>query len=117
MRPRALIWLVVAASALLVARRWLDVVEVRGRSMAPTLLPGDRLLVVRARPRPGDVVLVPDPRHSTRELVKRVASIGPDCIALHGDNDAASTGATVSPAAVRWRALFRYWPASRVSVV
>ena len=25
--------------------RWLDVVEVRGRSMAPTLLPGDRLLV------------------------------------------------------------------------
>ena len=27
------------------ASRWLDVVEVRGGSMAPSLLPGDRLLV------------------------------------------------------------------------
>ena len=117
MRPRALICLVVAASALFAARRWLDVVEVRGRSMAPTLLPGDRLLVVRAHARLGDVVLAPDPRHPTRELVKRVASIGPDCVALRGDNEPASIDATVSPAAVRWRALFRYWPASRLSAV
>ena len=45
MRPRGLIWPLLLLSGLLAARRWLDVVEVRGRSMAPTLLSGDRLLV------------------------------------------------------------------------
>jgi hypothetical protein len=43
MRPRALTWIVLAIATGAAARRWLDVVEVRGRSMAPTLLPGDRL--------------------------------------------------------------------------
>ena len=38
-----------ASLAALALRRRLDVVEVRGRSMAPTLLPGDRLLVARSR--------------------------------------------------------------------
>ena len=117
MRPPALIWLLVSAAAFVAARRWLDVVEVRGRSMAPTLIPGDRLLVVRAHPRQGDIVLAPDPRHPARELVKRVASIGPDRIALRGDNDSASTDATVEADAVTWRALVRYWPASRVGPV
>ena len=40
----ALTWIGVAIAAGAEARRWLDVVEVRGRSMAPTLLPGDRLV-------------------------------------------------------------------------
>ncbi len=69
MRPRGLAWLLVAVPAI-AALRLLDVVEVRGRSMTPTLQPGDRLLVIRARPRTGDVVLAPDPRDGRRELVK-----------------------------------------------
>ena len=91
MRSRALIWVFVGVAAVAAARRWLDVVEVRGRSMAPTLLPGDRLLVVRAGPRPGAIVLALDPREPRRELVKRVASIDPDEIALRGDNSSVST--------------------------
>ena len=115
MRPRALIWIVIGLAAAAAARRWLDVVEVRGRSMAPTLLPGDRLLVVRGRPRPGDVVLAPDPRNPTRELIKRVASVEPMSVELRGDNPAASTDARVSSAAVRWRAVLRYWPPARMT--
>ncbi len=61
MRPLALTWIAAGVVAGIAARRWLDVVEVRGRSMAPTLLPGDRLLVVRAWPRVGDVVLAVRP--------------------------------------------------------
>jgi signal peptidase I len=116
MRPRALIAVLVVATALLVARR-LDVAQVRGRSMAPTLLSGDRLLVVRARPRAGDVVLAPDPGYPTRELVKRVTSIDAGGIDLRGDNPLASSGARVAPEAVRWRALLCYWPRSRMGLV
>ncbi len=114
MRPRALIWALLAITSYAVIRRWLDVVEVRGRSMAPTLLPGDRLLVVRASPRRGDIVLAPDPREPRRELVKRVAALDQAGIALSGDNDSASTDAIVDPATVRWRAVMRTWPPQRV---
>jgi signal peptidase I len=114
MRPRALIWVLLAIPAVAAARRWLDVVEVRGRSMAPTLLPGDRLLVVRAAPRPGDIVLAIDPREPRRELIKRVASVGATGIELRGDNSAASTDAHVAPDAVRWRVVLCYWPPDRI---
>src|SRR5579863_4076563 len=50
-------------------------VVVEGTSMLPTLAPGDRLVLVRcARPAPGDLVAVPDPRDPARVLVKRVAA-------------------------------------------
>jgi inner membrane protease subunit 1 len=50
-------------------------VEVRGESMAPDLLPGDRLLVTPlARLGSGDVVALRDPRQPGRVLVKRVAA-------------------------------------------
>ena len=49
MRPRGLIWPLALLLGAVAARRWTDVVEVRGRSMLPTLLPGDRLLVARLR--------------------------------------------------------------------
>jgi hypothetical protein len=114
MRPRALIWVFVAIAAVAAALRWLDVVEVRGGSMVPTLLPGDRLLVVRAHPRLHDVVLARDLRQPTRELVKRVAATDRAGIALAGDNRSASTDAIVDPAAVRWRAVLRTWPPRRV---
>ncbi|MDQ5840998.1 MAG: S26 family signal peptidase, partial [Chloroflexota bacterium] len=68
------------AAGITVGRRWLDVVEVRGGSMAPSLLPGDRLLVeshsYQGRPpRRGEVVLAADPREPDRELIKRVVSV------------------------------------------
>lgn len=114
MRPRALTWLVLGVGAAIAARHWLDVVEVRGRSMWPTLLPGDRLLVVRARPRLGGVVLAPDPREPGRELIKRVLVLKPDAAHLRGDNVAVSADARVPLEAVQWRALLVYWPPSRV---
>jgi nickel-type superoxide dismutase maturation protease len=99
--------------------RRLDVVEVRGRSMAPTLLPGDRLLVARSggRFRVGDVVLAPDPRNPARELVKRVRAMDGRGVMLRGDNPALSTDArtfgAVPPDRVRWRVMMRIWPPSR----
>jgi signal peptidase I len=115
MRPRALIWLLLAVAGLAAARRRLDVVEVRGRSMAPTLLPGDRLLVARAAPRLGDVVLASDRRHPPRELIKRVAALERGEVWLRGDNAVASTDARAAVGEVRWRAVLRYWPPSRAT--
>ena len=101
------------AAVWVVGRRRLDTVEVRGRSMMPGLVPGDRLLVVRAPARLGDVVLARDPREPRRELIKRVAAVDRVGIALAGDNVAASTIAISEPADVRWRAILRYWPVER----
>jgi nickel-type superoxide dismutase maturation protease len=109
------------AAAVLV-RRHLDVVEVSGSSMAPALQPGDRLLVesltfaLRA-PRAGELVLAPDPRLPSRELVKRVAAVGPTGIDLRGDHPAASTDSRsfgpIPASSVRWRVALRYWPPLR----
>jgi hypothetical protein len=117
MRLAALIGVLLAIAAALLARRWLDVVEVRGRSMAPTLVPGDRLIVVRAPPRLRDVVLAHDPREPGRELIKRVVATDAGGIALAGDSAAASTDAIVDRAAVRWRAALRYWPPERMGPI
>lgn len=119
MRSRGLIWPLALLLGAMAARRWTDVVEVRGRSMLPTLLPGDRLLVVRAGdPRPADVVLATDPRASGREMIKRVACIDASGVHLRGDNSAASTDARafgpVPVASVEWRAVLRYWPPDRI---
>lgn len=121
MRSRGMIAPLLALGALAAARRFLDVVEVRGRSMAPTLLPGDRLLVARLPPRHGDVVIAPDPRQPARELVKRVAAVDAFGVTLRGDNPAASTDArafgAVAPDEVRWRAVLRYWPIERAGAL
>jgi nickel-type superoxide dismutase maturation protease len=112
--------LLVCLALIAVARRRLDVVEVRGRSMAPSLQPGDRLVVVRSRrpPRTGDVVLALDPRAAGRELVKRVARVDRSGgVTLRGDNLAFSTDArafgTLPLSAIRWRVALRYWPVRR----
>ena len=119
-RMRGLIGPLITCLAIAVlARRVVDVVQVRGRSMLPTLRPGDRLVVVRSRrpARVGEVVLALDPRDAGRELVKRVAGVGPDGVTLHGDNPALSTdGRTFGslPArAIRWRVIARCWPPNR----
>lgn len=102
--------------------RRLDVVEVAGSSMSPTLLPGDLLLVesfsyARRAPAPGDVVLARDPRVASRELVKRVARLGDGTVELRGDAASASTDSRafgpVPADQVAWRAVLRYWPPSR----
>ena len=122
MAGRGLIGLLVGFLALLLARRQLDVAEVRGRSMAPALLPGDRLLVARAaRLRVGDVVLAHDPRDPRRELVKRVCRTDARGVILRGDNRSHSTDGRAFGAlpryAVRWKVIGRYWPADRIGRV
>lgn len=107
------------------ARRWLDVVEVQGSSMAPTLLPGEWLIVERRTyagrpPRVGEIVLAADPRHADRELIKRVAAVDPAAgtLELSGDAPDASTDSRAfGPLpidAVRWRVVARYRPAHRI---
>jgi nickel-type superoxide dismutase maturation protease len=113
------------AGSLLALRR-LDAVAVSGHSMAPGLLPGDRLVVesltyaIRA-PRPGEVVLARDPRRPSRELVKRIAAVHDGRVDLRGDAPAASTDSRafghVKLGAVRWRAGFRYWPPGRIGAI
>lgn len=77
--------------------------------MAPTFLPGDRLLLAPAwRLRAGDVVVVDD---GTRPLVKRVASLTRSTITLTGD-----TSGRVGPlprSAIRGRVAYRYGPSER----
>jgi nickel-type superoxide dismutase maturation protease len=120
----ALLGAVAGIAAGAAASRWLDVVEVQGRSMAPALLHGDRIVVEsrsyrRRAPRPGEVVLATDPRESDRELIKRVASIDDAAavVDLRGDAAEESTDSrafgAVPLAAIRWRAAFRYWPPER----
>jgi nickel-type superoxide dismutase maturation protease len=107
------------------ARRWFDVVEVRGGSMAPSLRAGDWLVIERrsylARPpRTGEVVLAPDPRDPSRELIKRVAVVDlrAGTVELRGDAPDASTDSRVFGAVpiqtICWRAVACYWPADRV---
>jgi nickel-type superoxide dismutase maturation protease len=117
MRSAAIAGLAAGVGLAAWAARRLDVVEVRGRSMEPSLRPGDRLLVVRALPRVGDVVLAADPRAPRRELIKRVTRIDADGVWLAGDSaqrstDARSFGA-LAHSEVRWRAVGRYWPLRR----
>ena len=106
-------------------------VEVVGDSMAPSLLAGDRLLVLRAAPiRRGDVVALRDPRDPGRVLVKRVAATpggavtcdgevlraGPGWVVL-GDNLPASTDSRTFGAVPRssllGRCVWRYAPEAR----
>ena len=107
--------------------------RVAGESMAPVLLPGDRVLIWRGfgplRPliRVGDLVAVVDPRDSEprgsggvpreRLMVKRVAGVAGTEVIVQGDNQAASTDSRhfgpVSAAAIRGRVIYRYLPEER----
>ena len=106
-------------------------VSVKGLSMAPTLLPGDHLLVRPARSlRRGDLVVVKDPDAQGRWVVKRVAALpgqhvtvdgrrlqaGSGLVVL-GDNAERSTDSrhygAVPLDAVHGRVWYRYAPAPR----
>jgi len=61
--------------------------------MMPTYVPGELLTAVRKwrRVRVGDVVVVRDPRDSTRWLLKRCVTRQRSLLDLRGDNERAST--------------------------
>lgn len=94
--------------------------------MGPSLIAGDWLLVDpdayrRRAPRPGDIVVVPDPREPGRLLVKRVGRVFVDHVEILGDVPQASTDSRtfgpVETATVVGRAWARYWPPRRVGPV
>jgi hypothetical protein len=89
--------------------------------MAPTLLPGDRLLIARLGFGVGDVVVAADPRVPRRELIKRVAARDRSGVTLRGDNPVASTDARtfgrLPAGAIAWRAVLRYWPPGRIGLI
>ncbi|HEV7862516.1 MAG TPA: nickel-type superoxide dismutase maturation protease [Acidimicrobiia bacterium] len=97
--------------------------QVSGESMAPTLIPGDRVIVLRGlgplRPaiRVGDLVAVIDPRPPGRMMIKRVSELARDGVAVRGDNEAASTDSRhfgpVDPRNIRGRVIYRYFPEDR----
>jgi len=116
------------ALAFLLTRR----VAVRGSSMIPTLLPGERLLFdrlayLRDRPEAGDVVLVAHPLRPNLRLVKRLAGLPGDVINgralargeywVLGDNEGQSTDSrefgSVHRHDLLGRAWVRYWPTDR----
>ena len=96
--------------------------------MRPTLEPGDWLLVdpdafARQGPVVGDLILVADPRDTSRMLIKRVAEVheaGRELF-VSGDAPEASTDSrtfgTVRAADVEGRPWFRYWPPPRMGRV
>jgi signal peptidase I len=106
-------------------------VAVSGLSMAPTLLPGDHLLVRKAwRLRRRDLVVIADPAVAGRWVVKRVAALPGESVTVEGATIAAGTGIVVlgdnlehstdsrayGPLRiddVRGRAWYRYAPAQR----
>ena len=71
--------------------------RVEGESMEPTLSSRERVLVNKAaywfsKPRPGDLVVVRDPRRPERLLLKRIdRPAGVDRWLVLGDNPQAST--------------------------
>jgi nickel-type superoxide dismutase maturation protease len=124
LRPLFLVLGAVSGVAWL-ASRWTDAVAVRGTSMAPTLLPGELLLVERwtfrrRPPRTGDVVLARDPRARDRELIKRVATVIDGAVELRGDGSATTDSRTfgrVPVSEVAWRVAVRYWPLGRIGPI
>lgn len=86
-----------------------------GRSMQPTLEPGDRVVLLKSRrARPGDLVVVPDPRDGGRLVVKRAVGVSDGGIVVRGDNPEASTDSRVfgpvPASSVRGRVVYRYHP-------
>ena len=89
---------------------------VRGPSMSPTLADGDVVLIsLRARPRPGAVVLVRWPQRHGQLSIKRAVGRHGTGWWVEGDNPAASTDSrhlgTAIPLGV---VLARLWPAPRI---
>jgi len=88
--------------------------------MRPTLVPGDRLVVLHSRrARPGAVVVVDGASVGRSTMIKRVSGVGPAGISVLGDNPAASTDSRHFGAVARisGRVVYRYHPAGRTGRV
>lgn len=107
-------------------------VAIEGPSMAPTLLPGDQVLVVTPRSyRTGDVVVVEHPGRPGYEMVKRLQGLpgdrigervlAPDEYWIEGDFDPASTDSRqfgpVTGAELKAKVVVIYLPIDRRAVV
>lgn len=91
---------------------------VRDLSMAPTLLPGDRLLLwCWGGPRSGDLLVVEDPQRPGAYLVKRATRVADARVWVEGDNRAASRDSrafgALTRARVVGRVIWRYLPGAR----
>jgi signal peptidase I len=121
---RRWVWAVLAAGAAAAVATRPFRVEVAGRSMAPTLLPGDWLVATRrGRIRRGSVVVLRDPQGGL-DMVKRVAALpgdevegrplAPGRYLVLGDDPRASTdGRSFGPvdgSSIDGVVRFRYWP-------
>jgi nickel-type superoxide dismutase maturation protease len=95
----------------------LRLVVVDGDSMRPALAHGDHLLVLRLRPRIGDVVALHHPR-TGQVILKRVAAIDGDAVTVLGDDADHSTDSRsfgpVPRTSIIGRAVYRYAPAGTV---
>lgn len=107
-------------------------VAIEGPSMAPTLLPGDWVLVMTPRRyHAGDVVVVEHPGRPGYEMVKRLRAVPGDVVGerrlgldefwVEGDFERASTDSRhfgpVSRDELRAKAMLVYWPARRRRVL
>ena len=122
--------LVGSALAVWLIRRGPFRVEVSGRSMSPTLEPGDFLLAVRrTRIDAGGLVVVQHPGRPGYEMVKRVGGLPGERVADHmlgadeywvvGDDPSRSTDSRsfgpVGRDHIKGVIRLRYWPPSRLS--
>lgn len=88
--------------------------EVEGSSMAPAFVAGERLLINRAaywfaEPRPGDVVVVRDPRVPDRLLLKRVTGEADGAWRVEGDSADESTDSRDFGAVPKQMIIGRFW--------
>ena len=69
--------------------------RIEGRSMQPTLEPGDRVLIRRLRGKPtpimGSVIVTWHPQRKKLRLIKRLSRLDSEGLWLLGDNPAEST--------------------------
>lgn len=88
---------------------------VRGPSMAPALLDGDVVVVVRGEPAPGDVVLVSWESRPWQLSVKRAVRVEGGGWHVRGDNRFGSTDSRqLGPARVHGVVRGRLWPRPRL---
>lgn len=115
---RGVVGVTTTAAAVVALSRMVGRIEVQGDSMRPSLLPGDRVLLLRRPLARGAVVTVRDPRQPQRVMVKRVHALLADGrVDVRGDAAEHSTDSRafgpVPRRLVGLTAVYRYHPPER----